>query len=393
MNQHDGMKADAQQTGATDSWVSQEVLEVLSTNLKDVFWLANANPYRILFISKAYEDFFGKPVSTLYANPFSWLDLVHPDDRQRVGDVVEHSREPFKMEFRVVRDDKTIVWVRSRGFPIFDAAGHLVRRCGIATDITELKTAAALVRLESTRKAELRDQREDFLATLTHDLKNPIIGANRVLDSLISGRLGELNEQQAALLVQIKKSNESLTQMIKNLTNVYGHEKEIGDFSFQVFDVNPVAEECFEEAYPMSENRGITLKVELSDEPAKAYGHALSVKRLIVNLLDNAMKFTESGGTVTLSISPGQTHTNLSVVDTGIGISKEDQKHLFTRFWKGGSGGKVSAGTGLGLYFCKLICDSHGGQIEFVSEPNIGTRVTVSLPKAAPEMFEATIDD
>lgn len=393
MNQHDGMKADAQQAGTTDSWVSQEVLEVLSNNLKDVFWLANVNPYNILFISKAYEEFFGKPVSSLYANPAAWLDLVHPDDRERVIGVIEHSREPFKIEFRIVREDKSIVWVRSRGFPIFDAAGNLVRRCGIATDITELKAAAALVRIESTRKAELRDQREDFLATLTHDLKNPIIGANRVLDSLIGGRLGELNEQQTALLVQIKKSNESLTQMIKNLTNVYGHEKEIGDFSFQVFDVNPLAEECFDEAASMAENRGIVLNMELSEEPAKAYGHALSVKRLIVNLLDNAMKFTDSGGTVTLKVSPGQTHTNLCVFDTGVGISKEDQKHLFSRFWKGGSGGKVSAGTGLGLYFCKLICDSHSGQIEFLSEPNNGTRVIVSLPNAAPEIFEATVDD
>ncbi|WPC68682.1 EAL domain-containing protein [Rhodoferax ferrireducens] len=123
---------------------SEERFRQIAENIRDVFFLADVEDERVLYVSPAYEEIWGRSSESLYANPQSWTEAVHPDDRasayEKYGQVVSTSKTEF--EFRMVRPDDSIRWIKVRGFPVRDDADKIVRIAGIATDVTDHKTAA-----------------------------------------------------------------------------------------------------------------------------------------------------------------------------------------------------------------------------------------------------------
>ncbi|MUG95043.1 PAS domain-containing protein [Scytonema sp. UIC 10036] len=121
---------------------SEEKFRQLADNIQEVFWLADVEIEQMLFVSPVYEKIWGKSCESLYENPRSFIDAIHPSDRQRViSHLQSHTSTPFEIEYRVVRPDGTMRWVRDRGFPVFDANERVIRRAGVAQDITESKLA------------------------------------------------------------------------------------------------------------------------------------------------------------------------------------------------------------------------------------------------------------
>lgn len=132
----------------------------LAENIQEVFWLSDAEVNQILYISPAYEQIWGRSVESIHTDPKSFVNAIHPDDRQRVADNLAHPHRPFEIEYRVIQPNGEIRWIRDRGFPIFDASGNVTRRAGLAQDITE------------------RKQAEEQLRNLTERLKLAIKSAN-----------------------------------------------------------------------------------------------------------------------------------------------------------------------------------------------------------------------
>ena len=123
----------------------------MAENIRDVFSLRDADGTRILYVSPAYEEIWGRSCESLYANPESWAETIHPDDRASTYEKNEKGMlaERFEFEYRIVRPDGSIRWIESRGFPVRDDAGNLVRIAGVAKDITERKQVEAELRLQS----------------------------------------------------------------------------------------------------------------------------------------------------------------------------------------------------------------------------------------------------
>lgn len=113
----------------------------LAENIQEVFWLSDAEIDRILYISPAYEQIWGRSVESINIDPKSFVNAIHPDDRQRVASNLAHPDRVFEIEYRVIQPGGEIRWIRDRGFPIFDASGNVTRRAGLAQDITERKQA------------------------------------------------------------------------------------------------------------------------------------------------------------------------------------------------------------------------------------------------------------
>ncbi len=111
----------------------------LAENIQEVFWLTDAEIGQIIFVSAAYEDIWGRSRESLYANPTSFVEAIHPDDRPLLRQILSAPNSAFEVEYRVVQPDGTIRWVWDRGFPIFENSGQLTRRAGLAQDITERK--------------------------------------------------------------------------------------------------------------------------------------------------------------------------------------------------------------------------------------------------------------
>ncbi|HIK04417.1 MAG TPA: PAS domain-containing protein [Trichormus sp. M33_DOE_039] len=125
---------------------SEEKFRQMAENIQEVFWLADIEINQMLYVSPVYEQIWGRSCESLYEHPRSFIDAIHPSDRQRVINHLNNTNTPFAIEYRVVQPDGKIRWVYDRGFPVVDATGKVIRRAGVAQDITERKMSEARFR-------------------------------------------------------------------------------------------------------------------------------------------------------------------------------------------------------------------------------------------------------
>lgn len=230
-------------------------------------------------------------------------------------------------------------------------------------------------------RAKLLADREDFVATLTHDLKGPLFGANRILSLFIDEKFGPIASEQKELLSRLQCSNVRLLEMISNLLEVYRFEKNPNSMDFARVRLSEIVQACLDEVVLLAEDKAIQIRFEPdsdSDYPVRA--EAFSIARVIRNLLDNAIKYTPRGGEVSLRLSRNNGTVAVQIGDTGPGIAEADRQYLFRRFFRGASGQGYSRSTGLGLYLCKQIMQYHSGTIEFRPNPGGGSLFVLELP-------------
>ncbi|MBX9949487.1 MAG: hybrid sensor histidine kinase/response regulator [Candidatus Obscuribacterales bacterium] len=248
--------------------------------------------------------------------------------------------------------------------------------------------ARARVRLKAksaeSERLRIYEEREDFMATLTHDLKNPIIGSNRILELLIHQKLGALTEQQTEILSAVKGSNDILLEMICNFLDVYRNEKDMHDVSLEIIDMRALISKHVLGILPLAADRGITITVDIIQEEVPIHADRCSITRVLDNLIGNAIKFVPDGGTIMVKLAKqDRKEALLQVSDSGPGIPKEEQHYLFQRFWRSRKTRASNSGTGLGLYLCHQIIEAHRGTISCEADESRGTTFSVRLPLAA----------
>jgi signal transduction histidine kinase len=236
---------------------------------------------------------------------------------------------------------------------------------------------------EKINRLAVLEQREEFMATLTHDLKNPLIGANRILELMAGGIMGEVSQQQETVLFQLRDSNKLLLWMIQNRIEVYRFEKDVNVMMREDTDLGEIITACLDEIRPIAKNRDIELISNFIEQAVSLKVDPNAIRRMLQNLLDNALKFTPRGGAISLKLQNLQEKIVIEIVDTGSGISLEEQKFLFQRFSQGKSRRKYTPGTGLGLYLCKQIVDAHQGEIVCISAEGAGTTFRICLLTAS----------
>lgn len=229
-------------------------------------------------------------------------------------------------------------------------------------------------------KAKLLKQREDIMMVVTHDLKTPIIAADKCLNFMLDGTFGQFTQEQIEVISVMQESNQRMFTMVKNLLEVYRYDQTTPMLNLTRVAVDQLLRAMVKSFALAAQMRGLALELVLPDDvkPVRADENAL--QHVLTNLLDNATKFTSKGGTITLSAQNLDGQVGITVQDTGKGISAEDLPRLFHRFFQSDSGKKKYTGTGLGLYLCQQIITAHGGDIECHSELNVGTTFSVNLP-------------
>ncbi len=239
---------------------------------------------------------------------------------------------------------------------------------------------AIVLTQEVTERVRLGQEREDFMATLAHDLKTPLIGADRALGLLLDGVLEKLEPGQAQIVAMLKKNNQSLLTMVQDLLEVYRYETASRLLNFQLLDLTQLVTSCIEEILPLANGHHLKVKSNLPVNSANVQADKQAIRRLLMNLLENSIKFTPAEGQIEVSVAGGATSVVIKVKDTGAGIAKEDQPKLFERFWQGSDSQKYAASTGLGLYLCRQIVEAHHGQIRCESEGIGGSTFIITLP-------------
>jgi signal transduction histidine kinase len=235
-------------------------------------------------------------------------------------------------------------------------------------------------------RKEIERLRDDFVSTLTHDLRTPLLAAIQTLGFFLDGSLGELPARQQELITMLIQSLREMLGLVNALLEVYKYESGRQKLIFDFVDLAELVMHVCHELDALARNREQTLNLELessqSPDAFKLRGDKQELKRVLVNLIGNAINFTPKGGTIQVMITRHDKLLKVCVADTGRGIPARDIPLLFQRFSQGTSQLR-SSGSGLGLYLSRQIVEAHHGQIWVESEEGDGSRFYVTLPLAA----------
>lgn len=265
-----------------------------------------------------------------------------------------------------------------RNFLTEEAIPVEINFASLTDEYSDEEKFVGVIRNFSVQK-ETERLRDDFIATLTHDLRTPLLAAIQTLKFFIDGSLGEIKEQQKVMLSTMLQSNEDLLGLVNALLEVYRFESGKLSLCKTVFCVKDLVQQCYDELEPLSKKKDISFNLHLDiDDDLEIYADRAEIKRVITNLCGNALNYTNKGGTIDIHVKAQSGDVLFSVIDNGNGIPKEDIPHLFKRFSQGTSK-KRSTGTGLGLYLSRQIVEAHGGKIWVESKVNKGSEFSFLL--------------
>ena len=265
-----------------------------------------------------------------------------------------------------------------RNFLTEEAIPVEINFASLSDEYSEEEKFVGVIRNFSVQK-EAERLRNDFTATLTHDLRTPLLATIQTLKFFIDGSLGEIKEQQKVMLSTMLQSNEDLLGLVNALLEVYRFESGKLSLCKTIFNVKDLIQQCYDELEPLSKKKDISFNLDMDiDDGLEIDADRAEIKRVITNLCGNALNYTNKGGVIDIHVKAQSGDVIFSVSDNGNGIPKEDIPHLFKRFSQGTSK-KRSTGTGLGLYLSRQIVEAHGGKIWVESKVNQGSEFSFLL--------------
>ena len=357
----------------------------LAGHIHEAFWLLDPHRPQFLYISPAYEEIWGRQSASLYDQPRSFLDAIHPADRERVIAALgrQQDGESTDEEYRIVRPDGSVRWIWDRSVPITNSSGQVERIAGVAQDITDRKQLEA-----QFLQAQKLEGIGRLAGGIAHDFNNLLtaIGgyADLALDTLPADQpiRSDLEEVQKGVARATNLTRQLLAFARKQII-----EPRVLNLNDLILEMDKLL------------RRIIGEDVDLITHPAPNLGWVKAdpgqIEQVLVNLAVNARDAMPQGGKLTIEtanviLDPRYAHTHvdatpgpyvlLAVSDTGIGMSPEVQAHAFEPFFSTKEPGK---GSGLGLATCYGIVKQHGGNIWVYSEVGHGTTFKIYLPQVA----------
>ncbi len=224
--------------------------------------------------------------------------------------------------------------------------------------------------------------KSNFLAQMSHELRTPlnaILGFSEIIRDQVFG--ADCPERYAGYADDIHSSGHHLLDIINDILDLSKIEAGKMELNEQPVDVGEVIEEVRRILAPRADDSGLELISDLPDTLPEVKADRRSVKQMLINLVGNAIKYTPSGGRVTVSVAIIDSTCRISVADTGIGISQEDLPNVLSPFGQVSAVDRSRGGTGLGVPIVSAMARLHGGDLQIESEPDVGSTFTVTLPK------------
>lgn len=305
----------------------------------------------------------------------SFLATVHPDDRDYVDRMWQAALRgaPYDIEHRLVVDG-AVKWVRGRAEPEFDDAGDVLGGFGTVQDITSLKAAEqALI--------EADHRKDEFLAMLAHELRNPLTPISNAAHVL--GRL-ETQEPRVAWAQQIiTEQVNHLSRLVDDLLDVSRIVRGKTTLSMEPVELAGFVGQALEMARPQIDAMRHRVEVQLPGEPVHVRGDPVRLAQVLLNLLDNAAKYTPEGGSIRVDARVAGPVVEIRVRDSGIGIPADLLPRMFDLFQQGERTlDRGQGGLGIGLTLVKRLVEMHGGVLEAESAGSgLGSTFTICLPR------------
>ena len=356
-----------------------------------ILWVTEADGY-CSFLSRGWYELTGQTEDQGLG--FGWTNAAHPDDRVAAREAFVaaiEARVEYAVDFRVRRADGVYRWVIDAGRPRFGPGGEFLGFIGSVIDITDRKLAEDERRrlLDSERAARGEAERQgrmkdDFLATLSHELRTPlnaILGWSQILRTGSTSSAEDLAEG----LATIERNARAQTQIIEDLLDMSRIISGKVRLDVQRVDLANVVRAGIETLRPAADAKGLQMHAALDPAAGPVTGDPNRLHQVFWNLLNNAVKFTPKGGHVHVVLERVDSHIEVSVIDTGQGISESFLPHVFDRFRQAdASTTRRHGGLGLGLSIVKQLVELHGGAVRANSAgEGKGATFTVILPLTA----------
>jgi len=229
------------------------------------------------------------------------------------------------------------------------------------------------------KQQELQEEKDNFIATLTHDLKTPVRANILSLELLLKGDFGKLSKEQNELIQEILNSNKFMMSMLDTLLAKYKYESQNIQLNKTIFNINEFIIDCISDVKSFLTEKNIKCELNLTNKSATVKADKLELKRAVINLLTNAIKFNNKNGFIKVSIIENNNSIKIIVEDTGIGIEANKLEHIFDKYVSYAKRFRA-LGTGLGLYVAKKVIEAHCGEISVSSVCNQGSIFTITLP-------------
>ncbi len=366
---------------------SEAKFRLIADVIPQLVWSADALG-RSDYLNARWTEFTGVP--TAHIADGGWHDVIHPDDLPGLIAAWQHSfttGAPYEIEHRLIHRSGEYRWMLNRALASRDAAGKPAHWMGTLTDIHDKKTGEDELRAQARRK-------DEFLAMLAHELRNPLAPISNAAQLLSMAALDPQRVRQSSEV--IIRQVRHMTSLVDDLLDVSRVTRGLVELERERVDIKSVLASAVEQARPLIERRGHALDQHLAPGRCWVYGDRIRLVQVIVNLLNNAAKYTAQGGSIALSIETDADGVAIAVRDNGIGIDRAMLPHVFGLFTQAErTPDRSQGGLGLGLALVHSLVQLHGGRVAAHSEGlGKGSTFTVTLPTvdAGPNAASATAE-
>lgn len=367
---------------------TQERLELAIEGTKDGIFDWDIDNERIFLSAQFYNMIGYENEKAGYIDLTSFNSKIHPADQKtlwtKINRFLKGDEESFTHEFRIRAADNKWVWLQSRAKALYNRKNEAVRMIGAVTDVTPMiKTQKRLLN-EKNQAEEANKAKSEFLAHMSHEIRTPLTAINGIAE-IFERSKKKLDEKQQRLVHTLSTSVRSLKELINDILDFSKIESGEIEVEKETFDLQPL----FEEIISMMNFKAKEKNIEFifnSDglEHTFFLGDRSRLKQILMNLVNNAIKFTENGRVevnVTEYVKEGVNHLRFAIKDTGIGIEKDNLEIIFERFKQADSSvSRKYGGTGLGLPISKRLAILMNGDITVESQPGQGSCFTLELP-------------
>lgn len=371
----------------SEFWAAEQGRRDAEERLRAALRASDTGIYRYDFKTQSLDwanglaVIFGFPENEPLQSLERLLGAIHPDDLPAVLAAYERSAThgaDFSKDFRIIRPDGSIRWITDKALITRDENGAPRYLTGACIDVTHLVQAQEAERAARAEAERARGLRDDMMAIVAHDLRNPVhtimLSAGAMEDFDLSP---EEKRQQLAL---IRRSAGGMDRLIRDLLDVT--QIEAGRLTIQAtpLAIDAVVREAVALCEKQAESVGLAISCSVSPDLPRVLADRARLLQVVGNLMGNAIKFTDRGGRITIGAVRENDFVQVSVEDTGRGMSADELPLVFEAYWQADP--KSRKGVGLGLAIVRGIVTAHGGTITVQSSPGVGSKFQFTLPTA-----------